>query len=247
MSKVLAVAKAIEIIRESGTSIDFESVVRNNYSRILRRGDIAIDFGAHEGKHLAPMIDLVGPAGKVIGVEPLPQMYSSLQAQFGQHANVVLHNLAVANYDGETTFKVFQGGLEESGLLRKLHHSNADNIVEIPVKVARADTLLAAEAVARFIKIDVEGAEILLLESARSYLKRSRPFVCIEYGFPNYSAYGNDKMSLYNFSKSEGYILADLYGNFIDSVDVWEKICDWSYWDYMMVPSEKAEEYKSFF
>jgi FkbM family methyltransferase len=47
----------------------------------------------------------------------------------------------------------------------------------------------------RFIKIDVEGGEIDVLRGGERLLRRTRPFVAVEYGSPTYSLYGHKKMT----------------------------------------------------
>ena len=247
MSEAVAAARAVHIMRQAGLLVDFEPVLQENYRRFLSPGDVVIDIGAHTGRHLKAMLDIIGPTGQAIAVEPQPKIFSYLSTEYGHRANVSLHNVALSNFDGTTTFQVATNSPEESGILRRRFNTDNVQVEEIEVDVARADTLLQGAPVARYIKIDVEGAELLLLDGARNFLARSRPIISVEYGFPGYSAYGGTKLGLFDFANSIGYSCADLYGNLIDTTDEWNRVCDWAYWDYLLLPYERRVEFLSLF
>src|SRR5438094_590365 len=46
--------------------------------RIVRRGEIAFDIGAHFGEHSVLLADLVGPHGRVFAFEPNPERLDAL-------------------------------------------------------------------------------------------------------------------------------------------------------------------------
>lgn len=92
-----------------------------------------------------------------------------------------------------------------------------------------------------YIKIDAEGAEIQILNGGRNVIKKHKPIISIEYGYPSYSVYGLSKESLYDFCLSMDYNVFDIYGNIIPTLDMWLALCDTVYWDYFLVPKEKIE------
>jgi len=49
---------------------DYELMLEQIYRAALRPGDIAVDIGAHEGRHTLPMARAVGPSGSVFAFEP---------------------------------------------------------------------------------------------------------------------------------------------------------------------------------
>ena len=59
--------------------IDYEAIIEEVYEGVLRPGDVAIDIGAHCGRHTIPLAKRVGAAGKVIAVEPLPMCRTELR------------------------------------------------------------------------------------------------------------------------------------------------------------------------
>jgi len=62
------------------------------------------------------------------------------------------------------------------------HLTGAKNVEHFDVPTARLDDVIPDDFVCSFIKIDVEGAEYLVLSGARATLKRYHPTIWFEYG-----------------------------------------------------------------
>lgn len=243
MSCCMTAARTLSVLIKSGIALDFENVLARNFEQLVCKGDIAVDIGAHSGRHLDKFASLVGHVGRVIAVEPLPDCFVYLRSKYSSQGNVSLHNLALSNFVGSAEFVAVTNSPEESGLREKIYNDPDRILNKIQVTVDTLDNLTETEPRIDFIKIDVEGAEINLLEGGRTCLKRTRPFISVEYGFPGYSAYGHVKTSLFDLAASLDYLCADLYGNFIESRADWEAVCDAVYWDYLLVPEEKRSSF----
>ena len=59
----------------------FERIIEDIYTRVLERGDLAIDGGAHVGRHSFPMAERVGHAGLVLAVEAHPKLIPADRAR----------------------------------------------------------------------------------------------------------------------------------------------------------------------
>src|SRR4051794_9530500 len=70
--------------------IDYECIVQEIYEYLLRPGDVAIDVGAHLGRHTFPLAEAVAPTGKVIALEPLPACREQLHHQLRDHSRLFL-------------------------------------------------------------------------------------------------------------------------------------------------------------
>jgi FkbM family methyltransferase len=168
----------------------------------------------------------------------LPGCFSELEsANFGP--NVSLFNVALSNTKGIAKFVFAQGTPQESGL-RQRNYNNPElaNPVQIEVMTARLDDLAVSLQRLDFIKIDAEGGEMLILEGATEALKRFRPILSVEYGRPSYSAYGNSAETLYRFAEKHSYIICDLFGAAIATLDTWRNVCDQTFWDWYLVPKD---------
>jgi FkbM family methyltransferase len=149
----------------------WEADVMKLLANVLRPGGTFVDVGAHVGFHSVLAAQLVGPAGTVFAVEPAPWAIELLRANVWRHglgANV----LPFAASDEAGTVRLALDDAHRSGA----HLTGAADAIEIPA--ARLDELLP-NVVVDVIKIDVEGAEPLVLRGARKLLERSPRLLAI--------------------------------------------------------------------
>lgn len=240
---VLGQLAFLAVLRDRyGITLDYESILERDYRRLLRRGDVAADVGAHRGRHTTVFVSLVGEAGMVLAFEPLPTEFAELQRVAGQRSHVRLHNVALADYSGESEFVFATGAPSESGLRERVF--NAPELARptrIRVQVGRLDDYACGLTRLDFLKIDIEGGEVDCLKGGLGTLVRLRPVVSVEYGASSYAAYGHERATLFEFASQIGYAIVDLFGNVIESLPLWERVCDVVYWDYLLVPRERRD------
>ena len=159
---------------------------------LVRPGSVCIDVGSAAGLYTAVLSRLAGPAGHVHSIEPLPFAHLMwariLNAR--QTANVRHHAVALGTEPGSDIMSVPVGryGLVtgRSFLARRSGgpDPNAEftGQVAVTVNVDTLDDLCAREAISRldFIKIDVEGAELQVLEGGKQVIEAHRPVMLIE-------------------------------------------------------------------
>jgi FkbM family methyltransferase len=228
-----------------GTMPDYEAILRSGYERLIRPGDTVVDAGAHSGGHTAIFCELVGADGAVIAFEPLPDIFLKLRSNITSQ-NACLVNAALSDQSGRTSFVHARGTPWESGLRQRIltDPQHADPVT-IEVEAMRLDDWIEDMTALRYIKIDVEGGEMAVLQGAERTLGRFRPIISVEYGFQGYSVYGHEKRTLWDFAAAHDYILGDLFGAPCYSVDTWNLVCGRSYWDYYIVPRERTEEWQA--
>jgi len=149
--------------------------------KVLRRDSNCVDVGCHAGSILDEMLALA-PDGTHYAFEPLPWLASALRQKYGTRSNVRLHEMALSNAPGRATFHANTDHPGFSGLERRDYPSEKDRVEIIEVRTDRLDALLDPSKKIDLIKIDVEGAESLVLEGARECLRRDRPVVVFEHG-----------------------------------------------------------------
>ncbi|WP_371504447.1 FkbM family methyltransferase [Nitrosopumilus adriaticus] len=137
----------------------------------INPGDIVIDVGANIGYYTLIFAQLVGNTGKVIAFEPETKNFEILKKNIAINnlSNVILEQKIVSNTKGKT--KLF---LADSGIVG--HHTNPTkhNTDFIEVDSITLDDYLDENNLSKkinFLKIDVEGAEIKVLDGAKSILK----------------------------------------------------------------------------
>jgi FkbM family methyltransferase len=156
-------------IRSQGV---WEADVMKLLRRTLRPGGVFVDVGANVGFHTVLAAQLVGAAGKVFAVEPAPWTLELLRANVWRHrADVAVLPFAASDAPGRVTLAVAHE--HRSGAhLREAAGSGPQ------VDAAPLDDLLPGVS-ADVLKIDVEGAEPLVLRGAGGLLARSPDLVVV--------------------------------------------------------------------
>jgi FkbM family methyltransferase len=150
-------------------------------ARVLARGSNCIDVGCHRGAILNGMLRFA-PDGTHFAFEPLPDLFADLTAKYANVPTVRLHELALSDAPGDTTFQHVVTNPAYSGLKQRRYDRPNEQVVEITVKVARLDDVLPSGFDIRLVKIDVEGAELQVLRGGTGMLRRCLPFVVFEHG-----------------------------------------------------------------
>ena len=133
-----------------------------NLSTFLQRrlapGDTFIDVGANNGWFTAMGAHLVGPTGKVVGIEASPTIARRLQANLDRNSFENTRVLVAAAMAGPGLVDIVPGPDENTGLT---HISTSHSPAAVQVRGDALPALLTDDeiATARVVKIDVEGAE----------------------------------------------------------------------------------------
>jgi FkbM family methyltransferase len=227
------------LYHEHGIGLDFEQILRVGYERFLRPGNRVVEAGAHAGKHTPRIAALVGPAGTVYAFEPLPTVHDKLRTALEGVSNITLYSIALGRTQGNAKFVVAEDSLEESGLqVKPFYISGESRTRTIDVRV---ETLDALALDADYLKLDMEGGELDCLHGATALIERCKPIISAEYHQNSYSGYGYLRESLFEFATQMGYAVFDIFGNRIETCDLWHQICDRTeFWDYWLCPLERA-------
>ena len=150
---------------------------------LVEPGSVAVDVGAHIGDYTYSLCRAVGPHGKVIAVEPLPDLARMLSRAVRRLSlPVEVINCALSSEAGEAELRVpMEHGHRMAGYAT-LERRPVANARTFRVQVRRLDDLCRDVSGRRisFIKIDVEGHELQVLGGAGETLRRHRPNLLIE-------------------------------------------------------------------
>ncbi len=141
----------------------------------LRQGDVFIDVGANIGYFTLLASRLVGSAGKVIAIEASPGIFAKLRDNLERNrvTNVEAINVAASDRrrDGQS-FPRVNSNIGATSIV-----PTEGSRYECDVPASTLDSILAPADVrnARFVKIDVEGAEGLVIAGMRDVLRNARP------------------------------------------------------------------------
>jgi FkbM family methyltransferase len=141
------------------------------FGELTAPGATVFDVGAHLGYYTLLASRRAGPAGKVVAFEPDPDNFFFLQAhaELNRLSNVTLVESAVGEREGRAVFATGTG----SGTGRLAAGPGG-----ISVPVIGLDEYIAAHGgIPDILKIDVEGAEEMVLRGANQLLEGRGPAI----------------------------------------------------------------------
>ena len=160
---------------------DAEAPVLKVIDEILRPGDTFVDVGANFGLHTLLGASKVGKGGQVIAIEPVPANIALLRKNIrlnGMTDRVRLVERAVTDKAGERL--MLHGVADGVAVAATLRKSEA-TAASVEVATTTLDECLrGVEQHVRLVKIDVEGAEHLVIRGGLQLLRRYRPPLLIE-------------------------------------------------------------------
>lgn len=152
-----------------------EEYITSLIKQHVKVGDTVIDIGAHIGYYSLLMAGLVGQRGNVIAIEAHPKNFELLQKNIELNG---YENITAINKAASDTKKEISLYLDKSGSAR--HSIIKDNSYcskPITIEAAKIDDLVTTPI--DFVKVDIEGAEILALKGMQNTIKRSEKMVII--------------------------------------------------------------------
>jgi len=154
------------------------------FLQLIQNGDSVLDIGANVGIYSELFARVVGPTGRVIAFEPVPTTFAQLQKRLAGFPQITLHQLAVSNQPGDVVLNL-PGEDSGQASLKPHHQASWSEPKNVQQHHARAITLdrWAEEAgwlKIDFIKLDIEGAELLALRGSSQLVHRNQPMLFIE-------------------------------------------------------------------
>lgn len=152
----------------------------------LRGDGVYVDVGSNRGQVLAEAVR-AAPRARHLAFEPIPELAAEIRAAF---PGVECRELALGAAAGRAEFCHFRKLDGWSGLRRSPVISDERGDPEyIEVQVSTLDDQLG-DLDPTIVKIDVEGAELDVLEGGRSMLARAKPLLIFEHVASASALYG---------------------------------------------------------
>jgi len=152
-----------------------------------RTGNVVVDAGAHVGLYSIKASKLVGREGRVLAFEPHPLNYAILNSNIRLNGIKNIETICYALGESDGYVKLYLANPNSGGhsiMPRSIMRRTEEFLL---VNVKRLDTAVKEYQVQRldFIKMDVEGAELLLLKGAEKILREFKPNLAIAaYHYP---------------------------------------------------------------
>lgn len=164
---------------------DYEKPTQNFIVKNVKEGNTCFDIGANIGLMTLNFAKQVGEAGQVIAFEPHPDISKCLEENIAKNkmsGRVRFFNYGLSNYIGVGTLHGIDNSAPNRGM-SSLVPANLHGLSQkIEVTIVTLDRFVTDHKIDKidFIKIDIQGAEGLLLQGATETLTRFSPFLMIE-------------------------------------------------------------------
>ena len=150
-----------------------------NYGHIfINKGDTCIDGGANLGIYSLAFLSAVGEEGDVISIEPMPYAIDAMKnlVNLNKFDKPIIIEGAISNRSGMAELD-FSDGVGFGSITRSF---GGDEILN--VQTFTIDEIISKNNIStlHFIKLDIEGAEMLALEGAQKSIAEHKPTICLE-------------------------------------------------------------------
>ena len=175
--------------------------------QLVRPGTTVIDVGANIGFFTHKFAEWVGPSGKVIAIEPDEENFDALCRAITRSpvgSRVLAHKAVAAERPGLLWL--------ERNEIHPGDHKIALGNKGVEVTAVSVDALKEDGAVppVSLMKIDVQGAEMMVLAGARRTLVSDRPALFVEIDDRALAHFGSSREALLAFVEELGYSLRAL-------------------------------------
>jgi FkbM family methyltransferase len=152
---------------------NYEEYAFKRLTELVEPGAVFIDIGAHIGRYTFPMAKLVGEDGIVIAVS-----FRALTRgiELNKFKNVVALNVALGDRNG--SIMLCQKYITATSSI--VEREKCRSFVEVPMETL--DSIIKKLKISRIdvVKIDVEGAELKVLEGMVDTIRRFKPYMLVE-------------------------------------------------------------------
>lgn len=184
--------------------------------KVLRRGNTLIDVGAHAGWISLVSSRLVGSTGRVVAIEPSPALASLIRyhCRVNCVACIAVEEFAVADGRGTAELFIHNQGISSINSLFEWSVAreapSESRIDKIRVRTRSLDDYCESiKLIPDLIKIDVEGAELMVIRGASAILSKHKPALIVAVHPPLLPCGGENE--LFNLLRAQQYTLRDSY------------------------------------
>ena len=202
------------IAGEGGGASAYFNMLENEqtacFERIVRVGDVVFDIGANVGYYTLLGSRLVGRSGAIVAVEPSVRnlYYIFRHIIINMATNITVVPVACSNTAGLAPFHTGQNSA--------MGHLDTNGVTGVRGEVTIVPTVTVDALVDQFgaaphvLKVDVEGAELLLLKGVHATLSKARPMILL-------STHSDQlKIDCSNYLKQFGYQFTPLTASGFD-------------------------------
>ncbi|HSI88963.1 MAG TPA: FkbM family methyltransferase [Pyrinomonadaceae bacterium] len=160
---------------------EYETFITAIAREMIREGDVCIDVGANFGWYTTLMSLLSGRTGEVHAFEPVPQTFRELERNRALAPNqdrIFVNNFALGDQEAIAQINVFKDLPSGHASLSSKGGSGASSF---ECRVTTLDAYLTDRSSPdiNFVKVDIEGAEMMFLRGAEGLFEQKVPPVIL--------------------------------------------------------------------
>lgn len=185
---------------------EYEKAISNVASRLINNGDTCIDVGANFGWYTTLMSRLSNNEGRVHAFEPVPRTFKELETNvsLSNYGNITINQTALGDERRSITIRIPKG--EPTGHASMASKSDGqDDVFEC--EMLTLDEYLTERSVGNvnFVKVDIEGAEMMFLIGANKLFTQAvPPVILMEMALKQSKHFGYLPNDLIKFIRSKG-------------------------------------------
>jgi len=177
--------------------------------RIVKPGCAVLDIGANFGWYTTLCSRLCGSNGEVHAFEPVPSTLEELRYNIRLNqleSNIIVNNFALGHEETTAQIYLFEGLPHSHASLSNLGRSDGCPFsIQVKTLDEYARNYLRGKQV-RFVKLDVEGAELNVLEGGINFFRTQKDlWMLFEINIETSNAFGYDQQSLIGALESIGF------------------------------------------
>ena len=156
---------------------EYESAISKITARLIKNGDTCIDVGANFGWYTTLMARLCGCDGRVHAFEPVPKTFRELETNVNLsdlRNNITINQKALGDRRDTITLQIPAGEPSGHASIAVKSESKDDSF---DCEIQTLDDYLAERSVGNvnFVKVDIEGAEMMFLKGASKLFSQTVP------------------------------------------------------------------------
>jgi FkbM family methyltransferase len=215
----------------------------------LSPGDVAIDIGAHTGDSTVPIALAVGKTGCVFALEPNRYVFPVLKKNGGLNAaktNIIPLMFAATPEDAELQFQYSDSGYCNGGRFEGMNKWLHGHAFKLAVQGKNLQAFLKKtypELVhkIKYIKIDTEGYESVVIRSLSDLISQCKPFMKVEV----YRKLDNpQRRALYQSIAAYGYSIHKIAenGSYCGEILAEQDLSKWRHFDIFCEPNRLSSK-----
>jgi len=201
----------------------YDALLEKILERKLVNSSNCVDVGSHKGEILDLFIKYA-PNGKHIGFEPIPHLANSLKKNYKN--SVIIKDCGLSNECGQKDFTHVKNAEAFSGFRERDYQNRQVDLETITVEICTLDQTLLEEKIepVDLIKIDVEGAEMEVLEGALKTVKSQKPLVIFEHGKGAAEFYSTSPSEIFDYFSKRCNMSISTLEDYLDNKDSLSKL-----------------------